>query len=61
VILDINTIDVSSKLYYDLGRKGRLIGEFDVLIAAFCLAKGKPLITNDSDFDAIRNLARISC
>ena len=43
----------------DLSRKGKLIDEFDILIASTCVATGQPLVTNDSDFDQITKLTKL--
>ncbi len=57
--LDMRTVDLSSELYSDLSRNGKLIGEFDILIAAACIANGQTLLTNDSDFNQIKKLAKL--
>ncbi len=56
---DMRAVDLSSELYSDLSRKGELIGEFDILIAATCITAGQDLVTNDSDFDSITKLAKL--
>jgi predicted nucleic acid-binding protein len=57
--LDASTVDLSSELYSDLSRSGKLIGEFDIMIAATCIATGQALVTNDRDFDQITKLTKI--
>jgi predicted nucleic acid-binding protein len=57
--LDLRAADLSSELYSDLSRRGKLIGEFAILIAASCIATGQTLVTNDGDFDAITRLSKI--
>ena len=61
VILELNmpSVDLSSELYSDLTAKGKLIGEFDILIAATCLATGETLVTNDRDFDQVMKLTKL--
>jgi len=57
--LDMPSVDLSSELYSDLSTKGKLVGEFDILIAATCIAKGETLATNDRDFDQITKLPKL--
>jgi len=61
LILELNmpSVDLASKLYSDLSAKGKLVGEFDILIAATCIAAGETLVTNDRDFDQITKLAKL--
>ena len=61
VILEFNlrAVDVSSGIYLELSKKGKLIGEFDILIAATCIAADQSLVTNDSDFDSISGLTKL--
>ncbi len=61
MILELNlpTVDLSSELYSHLSRKGKLIGEFDILIAATCIAASQTLVTNDGDFDPITKLTKL--
>jgi tRNA(fMet)-specific endonuclease VapC len=56
---DLSAVNVSSDLYSELSKKGKLIGEFDILIAATCLAAGQTLVTNDADFDTITRLKKL--
>lgn len=56
--IDLTVVDLSSELYSDLSKKGKLIGEFDILIAATCIAAGQALVTNDGDFDVIAKLRK---
>jgi tRNA(fMet)-specific endonuclease VapC len=57
--LDSSVVDVASELYSELSGKGKRIGEFDILIAATCIASNQALVTNDSDFDKIANLVKV--
>jgi tRNA(fMet)-specific endonuclease VapC len=57
--LDMSAVDLSSEIYSDLSRSGKLVGEFDILIAATCIITGQSLITNDRDFDQIAKLSKI--
>jgi len=57
--LDLQSVDLSSELYSKLSDTGKLIGEFDVLIAAICISNGQKLLTNDNDFGSITQLARL--
>lgn len=56
---DQKSIDLALDIYSDLSKKGRVIGEFDILIAATCLASNQSLITNDQDFDDISKLVKV--
>jgi len=57
--LDTSVVDIASELYSELSGKGKMIGEFDILIAATCIASNQALVTNDSDFDNIANLVKV--
>jgi tRNA(fMet)-specific endonuclease VapC len=57
--LDMPAVVLSSQLYSDLRGKGKIIGEFDILIAATCIVAGQTLITNDGDFDKIARLVSL--
>ena len=56
---DRKCVDISSDLFSRLRKKGKTIGEFDVLIAATCLAAGESLVTNDEDYDRIDELVKV--
>jgi tRNA(fMet)-specific endonuclease VapC len=56
---DQECVDLSSEIYSELSKKGKLVGEFDILIAATCIAADQSLVTNEEDFDQIANLAKI--
>jgi tRNA(fMet)-specific endonuclease VapC len=55
---DQKCVDLSSDIYSSLSKKGKLVGEFDILIAATCIAAGETLVTNDEDFDQIADLSK---
>lgn len=55
---DANAVDISSGIYSELSKRGQLVGEFDILIAATCIAADQSLVTNDSDFDSITKLTK---
>jgi tRNA(fMet)-specific endonuclease VapC len=57
--LDLPTIDLASEIYSDLSRKGKLIGDFDILIGANCISHGQSLVTDDGDFDLIPRLSKV--
>ena len=48
---------IAKQIYVDLKRKGFTIGEIDILIGAYCLHHGYPLVTsNTKDFINIEGL-----
>ena len=57
--LDMPSVNLSSELYSELSSKGKLVGEFDIFIAATCIANGETLSTNDRDFDQIAKLTKL--
>ena len=51
LFLDDQTIfDSASKIYADLKRKGKLIPDADILIAALAITHNLTLVSDDSDF-----------
>ncbi|MCL5066945.1 MAG: type II toxin-antitoxin system VapC family toxin [Thaumarchaeota archaeon] len=54
--LDAESVEAASELYSKLRNKGKLIGEFDILIASICIANGERLLTRDEDFASIPKL-----
>ena len=47
----------AAEIYISLKQKGQLIGDADILIAAYCLVNGYTLVTsNEDDFARIENL-----
>ena len=57
--LDDSTVELAAELYSELSRKGKPIGEFDILISATCIASGEALVTDDRDFDRISGLNKL--
>ena len=57
--MDLLAVDISSDIFSELSRKGKLVGEFDILIAATCIATNHSLVTNDSDFNSIAKLSKV--
>jgi len=57
IMLDREIIDKASEIYAELMRRGELIEDADILIAASCLVKGMVLVTdNEEHFRRIENL-----
>jgi len=51
----------AADVYINLKQKGQLIGDADILIAAYCLVNNYTLVTNNSsDFDRISGLNHIN-
>jgi tRNA(fMet)-specific endonuclease VapC len=51
----------ATEIYLDLKRKGMLIGDMDILIAAYCFCGGYTLVTrNTNDFERIDNLKYVN-
>ncbi len=47
---DQKIFDTASKIYADLKRKGKLIPDADILIAALAITRSLILVSDDSDF-----------
>ncbi len=58
VIYDFDSVSAerSGKIFKELRDKGRMINEFDILIASIAMAHDELLVTRDSDFKKIGNL-----
>lgn len=57
ITLDREIIKKASEIYVELKKKGELIGDADILIAASCLFKNIVLVTDDEEhFKRIREL-----
>ncbi len=54
--LTLKACDEASKIYSDLRKKGCLIGEFDVLIAAIAKTNSEAVMTRDTHFGQIREI-----
>ena len=53
----IEVYEKATEIYIALKQKGQLIGDADILIAAYCLVNGYTLVTNNTnDFDRIDGL-----
>ena len=58
-VLDFNDEDarISGQIRAELAKSGKLIGEYDTLIAGQCLRQGLTLVTNNlSEFERVRGL-----
>ena len=53
-VIDIDVLIEASDIYDNLRLSGELIGDADILIAAFCVVRGYTLVTNN-----IRHFKRI--
>ncbi len=60
-ILDLSFVacEEASKIYEDLSKRGKMIGEFDVLIAAIARTYDEPLVSRDAHFGLIRGIKLI--
>lgn len=57
ITLDREVIRKASEIYVELKKKGELIGDADILIAASCLFKNMVLVTDDEEhFGRIKEL-----
>lgn len=56
VTLSEDSVLISARLNVELRRKGKPIGESDVLIAGIVLSIGEKLVTRDRHFQAVREL-----
>lgn len=54
--LSIGACEQASRIYKDLRQRGKMIGEFDILIAAIVKTCDEKLVTRDGDFKSIREL-----
>ena len=51
----------AAEIYSELKTAGRLIGEFDILIAAIAKTNGETILTSDQHFKPIKGLQLIEC
>jgi tRNA(fMet)-specific endonuclease VapC len=60
-ILDLTrqACEEASKIYRDLRKAGRLIGEFDTLIAAIAKTNTENVLTRDEHFTLIQGISRV--
>ena len=54
---DQEIFDTASKIYADLKRKGGLISDADILIAALAITRDTILVSDDSDFSGIGDVS----
>lgn len=54
--LTIGSCEEASRIYRELRQKGKMIGEFDILIAAIVKTMDEKLVSEDADFKAVRGL-----
>lgn len=54
--LSIGSCEQASKIYMELRQRGKMIGEFDILIAAIVRSFDEKLVSKDSDFKVVRGL-----
>ncbi len=62
-ISNIHVFDLSpeaceeaSRIFYELKRSGKMISEFDILIAAIAKANGEAIVTRDQHFKSIKGI-----
>jgi tRNA(fMet)-specific endonuclease VapC len=54
--LSIGACEQASKIYRELRHRGKMIGEFDILIASIVMTYDEKLVSNDVDFKKVRDL-----
>ena len=54
--LTLQTCEEASKIYRDLRKTGRFIGEIDTLIAAIAMATAQTIMTRDKHFSCIQGI-----
>jgi tRNA(fMet)-specific endonuclease VapC len=58
--LSVNACEHASKIYKELRQRGKMIGEFDIIIAAIVKSFDEKLVSRDGDFKTIRGLEVIN-
>jgi tRNA(fMet)-specific endonuclease VapC len=58
--LSIGACEQASKIYKELRHRGKMIGEFDILIAAIVRTFDEKLVSKDVDFKAVSGLEVIN-
>jgi tRNA(fMet)-specific endonuclease VapC len=58
--LTVGACEHASKIYKELRQRGKMIGEFDILIAAIVRTFDEKLVSRDGDFKSIRGLEVIN-
>lgn len=56
--LDLETARLYGDIYIDLRRRGRVLSQCDMMLAALARRMGLILVTTDTDFDALPTVAR---
>ncbi len=54
--LSLGACEEASKIYKELRERGRMIGEFDMLIGAIARFHDETVVTRDEDFKSIRGI-----
>lgn len=54
--LSVSACEQASRIYRELRQRGRMIGEFDILIAAIVRTFDEKLVSKDVDFKAVLGL-----
>jgi tRNA(fMet)-specific endonuclease VapC len=54
--VSVGACEEAAKIYRELREKGRMIGEFDILIASITRSSDEALVTSDEDFRSVRGL-----
>ena len=59
--MDIDVWDMAAQIYIELRQSGQLIGDADILIAAYCLINDCTLVTrNNNDFMRVSGLKLVN-
>ncbi|MBO3755271.1 MAG: type II toxin-antitoxin system VapC family toxin, partial [Candidatus Brockarchaeota archaeon] len=56
LVLDERSADSAAYIYQRVRRKGTMIGEFDILIAAIAMKEDEVLVSRDEDFLKVEGL-----
>jgi predicted nucleic acid-binding protein len=60
-IIDTEILDIAITVYADLQKKGKLIEDADILIAAYCVKHNLTLVTNNiKHFEDIKDLQTVN-
>ena len=54
--LSIGACEQASKIYKELRHRGKMIGEFDILVASIVITFDEKLVSEDVDFKTVRGL-----
>jgi predicted nucleic acid-binding protein len=59
--IDEENLDIAISIYYKLRKKGKIVGDSDILIAAYCVKYNLTLVTNNiKHFEDIENLQTVN-